>query len=152
MSLFFGKMFWSASFNFFRRIQNFVNNFFNLNNPVNGPFFLRATDHSLQDIYMNLFAKVGYTDLFWIIFRKKFWSTTFYFFRRVLDRSTRAFWTNYAQNQEINWLVSSTYRPQFSRYQHESFCNVWINRFTLSYFQENVLTEVPHYIFSYGSM
>ena len=109
---------------FFRRIQNLVNNFFNLNNPVNGPFFLRATDHSFQDIYMNLFAKVGYTDVLWIIFRKKFWSTSFYFFRRVLDRSTGAFWTNYAQNQEINWLVSSTYRPQFSRYQHESFCNV----------------------------
>jgi len=50
----------------FRRIQNLVNNFFNLNNPVNGPFFLRVTDHSVQVIYMNPFAKLGYTDLLWI--------------------------------------------------------------------------------------
>ena len=49
-----------------------------------------------------------------------------------------------------NHVFSQSYRPQFTRYLHESFCKSWIHRSILDYFQEKILKYLLLF-FSKGS-
>ena len=49
-----------------------------------------------------------------------------------------------------NHVFSQSYRPQFTRYLHESFCKSWIHRCIMDYFQEKILKYLLLF-FSKGS-
>ena len=46
-----------------------------------------------------------------------------------------------------NHVFSQSYRPQFTRYLHESFCKSWIHRCIMDYFQEKILKYLLLFFF-----